>query len=123
MRIEQPDLAESLAATGDFKRSLQVLVNLIGNAVRFGPEGSTVRVSVEKRGAMAAAIVVDQGGGVLPENRERAFDKFERLGAREPGTGLGLYISRRLARAMGGDIMIEGGVGDGGRFVFTLPVA
>jgi signal transduction histidine kinase len=51
------------------------------------------------------------------------FDKFERLGAREPGSGLGLYISRRLARAMGGDIEIEGGVGEGARFVFTLPAA
>ncbi len=123
MRIEQPDIAEALGAIGDFKRALQVLLNLIGNAVRFGPEGSTVRVSVEKRGDVAAAIVIDQGDGIAPENRERVFDKFERLGAREPGSGLGLYISRRLARAMGGDIVIEDGVERGGRFVFTLPAA
>lgn len=123
MRIEQPELVEALDAIGDFKRSLQVLVNLIGNAVRYGPEGSTVRVSVEKRGDVAAAIVVDQGGGIAPENRERVFEKFERLGAREPGSGLGLYISRRLARAMGGDIEIESGPGEGARFVFTLPAA
>ena len=123
MRIEQPDLAEALDAIGDFKRALQVLLNLIGNAVRYGPEGSTVRVSVEKRGDVAAAIVVDQGGGITPENRERVFEKFERLGAREPGSGLGLYISRRLARAMGGEIAIESGVGEGARFVFTLPAA
>jgi signal transduction histidine kinase len=123
MRIEQPDLAEQLGAIGDFKRSLQVLVNLIGNAVRYGPEGSTVRVWVERRGDVAAAIVVDQGGGIAPENHERVFEKFERLGAREPGSGLGLYISRRLARAMGGDVEIESGVPEGGRFVFTLPAA
>jgi signal transduction histidine kinase len=123
MRIEQPDLAEALGAIGDFKRALQVLLNLIGNAVRFGPAGSTVRVSVEKRGDVAVAIVIDQGDGIAPENRERVFEKFERLGTREPGAGLGLYISRRLARAMGGDIAIEDGVERGGRFVFTLPAA
>ncbi len=123
IRIEQPDFAEALDAIGDFKRSLQVLLNLIGNAVRYGPEGSTIRVSVEKRGDVAAAIVVDQGGGIAPENRERVFEKFERLGAHEPGSGLGLYISRRLARAMGGEIEIESGAGEGARFVFTLPAA
>jgi signal transduction histidine kinase len=121
MRIEQPDLSEQLGAIGDFKRSLQVLVNLIGNAVRYGPEGSTVRVSVERHGDVAAAIVVDQGSGIAPENRERVFEKFERLGAREPGSGLGLYISRRLARAMGGDVEIQGAPGEGARFIFTLP--
>jgi signal transduction histidine kinase len=121
MRIEQPELIEALDAIGDFKRSLQVMVNLIGNAVRYGPAGSTVRVWVEKRGDVAAAIVVDQGSGIAPKDRERVFDKFERLDTREPGSGLGLYISRRLARAMGGEIAIESGFGEGARFVFTLP--
>ncbi len=121
MRIEQPDLAEAMPAVGDFKRALQVLVNLIGNAVRYGPQGSTVRVSVERREGTTAVIVADQGRGVAPADAERVFDKFERLGAREPGTGLGLYISRRLARAMHGDVTIESAAGEGARFVFTLP--
>jgi hypothetical protein len=123
MRIEQPDIAERLDAVGDFKRALQVLVNLVGNAVRYGPAGSTVRVSIEPRGERAAAIVADQGRGIAPQDHELVFAKFERLGAREPGSGLGLYISRRLARAMGGDITIENGIGEGARFVFTLPGA
>jgi signal transduction histidine kinase len=121
MRIEQPDLAERLAATGDFKRALQVLVNLIGNAVRYGPQASTVRVTIEPRDGFAAVVVADQGRGVAPEHAEKVFDKFERLGAREPGSGLGLYISRRLARAMGGDVLIESGAGEGARFAFLLP--
>jgi signal transduction histidine kinase len=121
MRIEMPDIAEGLPATGDFKRALQVLVNLIGNGVRYGPQGSTVRVAVEPRGGFAAIVVADQGRGIAPGDAERVFEKFERLGAREPGTGLGLYISRRLARAMGGDVRIESGAGEGARFVFTLP--
>jgi len=123
MRIEQPDIAERLEAIGDFKRALQVLVNLVGNAVRYGPAGSTVRVSIEGRGDVVAVVVADQGSGIAPENRELVFAKFERLGTREPGSGLGLYISRRLARAMGGEIAIESKAGEGARFVFTLPVA
>jgi signal transduction histidine kinase len=124
MRIEQPDLAEAMSASGDFRRALQVLVNLIGNAVHYGPHGSTVRVSVERRGGGVAAVVVaDQGRGVAPADVERVFEKFERLGARESGTGLGLYISRRLARAMHGDVGIESGADEGARFVFTLPGA
>lgn len=121
MRIEQPDLDEGIAATGDFRRSLQVLVNLIGNAVRFGPHGSTVRVTVEQRDGFAAVVIADQGRGIAPDHSGKLFEKFERLGAREPGTGLGLYISRRLARAMGGDVILESGAGEGARFAFMLP--
>lgn len=122
MRIERPDEdVPPLRVRGDFGRALQVLVNLIGNAVRFGPEGSTVQVTVEARDGHAAAVVVDEGRGIAPEDREKAFEKFERLHAKEPGSGLGLYISRRLARAMGGDVTIESGAGEGARFAFTLP--
>jgi signal transduction histidine kinase len=121
MRIERPGERVKLACVGDFRRALQVMVNLISNAVRFGPAGSTVHVLVEARGDTAAALVVDTGRGVAPADRERVFEKFERLGASEPGSGLGLYISRRLARAMGGDLVIEDAPGAGACFVFTLP--
>ncbi|WP_419825489.1 sensor histidine kinase [Sphingomonas sp.] len=120
--IERPDEDATLPATGDFRRALQVLVNLIGNAVRFGPEGSRVGVSVEQRDGVVAAIVRDQGRGIPAGDRERVFDKFERLGAAEPGSGLGLYISRRLARAMAGDVVVEDS-DVGARLVFTLPDA
>ena len=121
IRIARPDADDALPAVGDFRRSLQVLVNLIGNAVRYAPEDSGVSVSVEARVDRVVAIVADRGRGIAPVDHERAFDKFERLGAREPGTGLGLYISRRLARAMGGDVTIESGAGEGARFAFALP--
>jgi signal transduction histidine kinase len=121
MRIERPAERTTLPCIGDFRRSLQVLVNLISNAVRFAPAGSTVHVLIEPRGDKAAALVVDTGRGVPPADRERVFEKFERLGASEPGSGLGLYISRRLARAMGGDLVIEDAPGAGACFVFTLP--
>lgn len=121
MTVVRPDEDDRLAATGDFRRALQVLVNLVGNAVRYGPEGSTVTVAVETRDGAVATVVADQGRGVAPADHERVFEKFERLGAREPGSGLGLYISRRLARTMGGDVTIESDAGEGARFVFTLP--
>ncbi|USI71765.1 sensor histidine kinase [Sphingomonas morindae] len=123
IQIVRPDPQERCLALGDFGRCLQVLVNLIGNAVRFGPEGSTVTVTVERTERGAAAIVIDEGRGIAPADRARVFEKFERLGASEPGSGLGLYISRRLARAMGGDIVVEDGIGPGARLVFTLPPA
>ena len=67
-------------------------------------------------------IVADQGKGIAQEDQARIFEKFERVDPREPGgSGLGLYIARRLARAMGGDITVDSAPGQGARFVFTLP--
>jgi len=66
--------------------------------------------------------VADQGEGLSAEQQARAFDKFERLGRTgDGGSGLGLYISRRLARAMGGDVMIDSAPGQGARFMLDLP--
>jgi len=66
--------------------------------------------------------VQDQGSGIAVDSRERVFDKFERLGRSDAGgSGLGLYISRRLARAMGGDIRIDDAPEGGARFILLLP--
>lgn len=111
-----------VAAAGDFRRALQIMVNLIGNAVRYSPEGGVVSVTVSRNGAMAEAIVADQGKGIAPEDQVRIFDKFERVDPSEAGgNGLGLYIARRLARAMGGDLSVESMPGEGARFTLTLP--
>ena len=121
LRIDLPS-ADVLPATGEFRRALQVLVNLIGNAVRYSPPGGMIWVRFETEGPMAAVIVADQGRGIAVEDQARIFDKFERLNASEPGgSGLGLYIARRLARAMGGDIAVDSAPGQGARFIFTLP--
>jgi signal transduction histidine kinase len=107
---------------GDFTRALQVLMNLITNAIRYSPEGGQVWIRLEREDDLAAVIVADQGKGIAPEDQERIFGKFERVDPTEPGgTGLGLYIARRLARAMGGDIAVDSGPGQGARFTFTLP--
>lgn len=122
--ILAPPPDASLLATGEFRRVLQILVNLIGNAVRYAPDGTQIRVATEWESGQARIAVVDQGAGVAPADRERIFEKFERLGRDDPGgSGLGLYISRRLARAMGGDIVIGGAPGEGARFILSLPAA
>jgi signal transduction histidine kinase len=119
--IDAPGVDETLPAIGDFTRTLQILMNLIANAVRYTPEGGQVWVRTEQEGDLAALIVADQGKGIAEPDQDRIFDKFERVDPSEPGgTGLGLYIARRLARAMGGDISVDSAPGQGARFTFTL---
>ncbi len=120
--IVRPAMDQRVPALGDFRRVLQILVNLVGNAVRYSPAGSHVAVSVERSETQAIVVVADQGKGVAPEDQIRIFEKFERVDPSEAGgNGLGLYIARRLARAMQGDLMIESAPGEGARFILTLP--
>lgn len=123
VRLDAPALDEALPAWGDYRRTLQILVNLIGNAIRHSPEGGMVWVRAEREGDRAMIVVADQGHGIDPVDHERVFEKFTRI---EPvdagGSGLGLYIARRLARAMGGDVTLDSGLGQGARFTLTLPV-
>lgn len=121
--IDAPGDDESLPATGDFTRALQILVNLISNAVRYTPAGGQVWIRTEREGDLAAIIVADQGKGIAGEDQDRIFGKFERVDPAEPGgTGLGLYIARRLARAMQGELEVDSAPGQGARFTFTLPL-
>ena len=111
-----------LPAVAEFRRVLQVLLNLIGNAIRYTTENTPVKVTLERAGSRARVIVSDGGQGLSPEEQARVFEKFERLGrSGDGGSGLGLYISRRLARAMGGDLTVESEPGKGARFVLEVP--
>lgn len=110
-------------ASGQSSAITQILVNLIGNAVRYSPEGGTVRIVVSS-GEKASVLVADEGPGVAPWDRDRIFEAFEQAEPRGEGAGLGLAISRRLAQSMGGDIALEDtGPGEGARFTLTLPLA
>ncbi len=123
--IRVPAETEVLGAAGEYRRVLQILVNLIGNAVRYSPDGSEVWVRVvgNPGSGTVSAVVADQGRGIDPADHERIFARFERLepGDETGGSGLGLYISRQLARAMGGDIAVDSARGQGARFTLTLP--
>ena len=120
--IDAPKLGESLPAIAEFRRALQVLLNLVGNAIRYAPSDSQIWVRLEDGERLARVIVADQGPGIPAEDQPRVFEKFERLGrSGDGGSGLGLYISRRLARAMGGDLSVESAPGQGARFILDLP--
>lgn len=122
--IDPPRVGETLPAVAEFRRVLQVLLNLIGNALRYAPGGSQVWIRLEQEGARARVIIADQGPGLDPEQQRKIFEKFERLGrSGDGGSGLGLYISRRLARAMGGELSVESAPGQGARFILTVPAA
>ncbi len=122
IRIDAPAPDEIVSARGDFRRVLQILVNLLGNALRYSPPDGSVWIRTEEEGDLACIIIADQGKGIAAADQERIFDKFERIDVSEPGgTGLGLYISRQLARAMGGDITVDSAPGMGARFILTLP--
>lgn len=122
VRIDAPQDVDRAPATGEFRRVLQILVNLIGNAVRYSPDGGMVWIRTHRDRGTAVIIVADQGKGIAPEDQARIFEKFERVDPNEPGgSGLGLYIARRLARAMGGDLTVDSAPGQGARFMLSLP--
>jgi signal transduction histidine kinase len=121
IRIQTPPLGERAPACAEYRRVLQILVNLIANAVRHAPEESTIWIRVDEQDGRARVVVADQGGGIDGDDHERIFDRFERLGLTGEGSGLGLYISRRLARAMDGDVIVDSALGQGARFLLDLP--
>ncbi|WP_137679328.1 sensor histidine kinase [Aurantiacibacter suaedae] len=120
--VDAPRHGEAAPAIGEFRRVLQILLNLLGNAIRYSPEGSSIWLRVESEDGVATITVADQGEGLSAEEADRVFTKFERLGrSGDGGSGLGLYISRRLAEAMGGALTVESAKGQGSRFTLSLP--
>jgi len=115
------DVDQPLPASGEERAVIQILVNLLGNAVRHSPSGGTVTLSFARTAGTASVTVADQGSGIDPADQQRIFERFERADAREGGTGLGLAISRRLARSLGGEVSLESSPGGGARFTLTLP--
>ena len=110
----------------DPEKLQQILLNLLSNAIKFTPEGGTVALRAELQGAFGSIVVEDTGPGIPADKIERIFEPFVQLerGLASPqqGAGLGLAISRELARAMGGDLRAEN-AGTGARFRLTLPLA
>jgi signal transduction histidine kinase len=122
IRLEIEGGTAPVLAIGEFRRALQVMLNLIGNAIHYSPQGSTVTVSIRHAGDRSLVSVRDQGPGLTPEQQAVVFGKFERLGrSGDGGSGLGLYISRRLAHAMNGDLTVESEPGQGASFTLALP--
>ena len=119
--LELPD--EPLAASADREKLVQILRNLLENAVKFSPDGGTVTVEAHRRAGRVEVRVVDQGEGIPEAEREHIFSKFHRADSGDSGAGLGLFIARGLVLAMGGRIWVDSAEGGGSSFAFELPLA
>jgi len=112
---------------GDADRILTIISNLLENAIKYSPEGGTIQCIVTISNQLASLSVVDHGVGIASDDLPRLFNRFERIEHRDTshvgGTGLGLYLSRELARQHGGDIHVTSGPQAGSTFTLTLPLA
>lgn len=110
----------------DAVRVETILVNLLDNALKYSPAGGGVRVHVSDEDGVVTVRVRDQGIGIAEADLPKLFTRFGRLVTPEnshiPGTGLGLYLSREIARMHGGDITVASTVGEGSEFCLTLPL-
>jgi two-component system sensor histidine kinase KdpD len=112
----------------DPDRALQILVNLLDNAAKYSAEGSPIAITWELELEMVVFRVHDEGAGIPDEARSQLFGRFGRIpGSRirsgRVGTGLGLYLGRRLARSMGGDLDLEASSPSGSVFRLSLPAS
>ncbi len=117
----------------DEERVMQVLNELVGNAIKFSPEGTTIRLGAQAVSGVVPGtnevcfMVEDQGRGIAPEKLERIFDRFQQGDASDSralgGTGLGLALCRSIVEQHGGRIWAESELGRGSKFLFTLPAA
>ena len=122
LRIAPPDGVPPVLV--DRRRLQQILGNLVQNASRYSPEGTTIQVCAEREGDEVRFVVEDEGPGIPVEERERVFDKFYRgEGTKRTtsGTGLGLAIARQLVEMHGGRIWVAERPGGGARFVVAIP--
>ena len=123
LEIEQR-VETGLDAVCDRERVLQVLGNLIGNAIKFTPDGGSVQVNAERFDDEVLFTVRDTGVGVSPKQLPHVFDRFWQAAPKARlGSGLGLTIAKGVVEALGGRIWVESRPGDGTTFFFTLPLA
>ena len=117
------NMPEKLVIKSDERRVKQIIVNLVGNAVKFTDKGK-IDVKVEKKDKMVEVSVRDTGIGMREEDLDGLFKAFSQIhvGRTEEGTGLGLYLSKKIADLLGGDISAESEFGKGSKFTFTLPL-
>jgi len=112
---------ESMSAYFDEGRVLQVLANLVGNAIKFTAVEGRVSIEVKMVGVAVEFAVSDTGIGIPPDAQEGVFERFRQVSKDPRGLGLGLHISRSIVEAHGGRMWVESALGRGSTFRFTLP--
>lgn len=126
LALDYAGTPDPVSVLGDAERIRQILLNLVVNAIKFTASGGRISVHCERQSGCAAIQVRDTGIGIAPDQLTRIFDPFvqveRRFNTPVHGLGLGLSISRDLARAMGGDLTVESQLGSGSTFTLTLPM-
>jgi signal transduction histidine kinase len=127
IKTEKLAVSSDIIISADDRRATQVFVNLLSNAVKFTPEGGEIGIDIEedKKAETVKVTVWDTGIGIEKDHQDRVFERFHQVtdhiySRKQEGTGLGLHISRELARRMDGDITLESEPGKGSRFTVSL---
>jgi signal transduction histidine kinase len=111
---------------GDAQNLSQVLMNLIGNAMKYSERKTKIRVAVERAGEFVTVAVTDEGYGIAEQDLDRVFERYFRAEDAQArhikGTGIGLSISREIVREHGGELSVRSKLGVGSTFVFTIPI-
>lgn len=123
----EAELEEDLPTVGDKDKLVQVITNLLGNAIKFTSEGGTIKVKTSRKDLLTARIsVTDSGVGILPEFHESIFEKFSQVDSSETrdikGSGLGLPIARSITEHHGGKLYVESDINKGSTFTVELPL-
>ena len=125
--IERTPIPAPGSVLADAAAVQQIILNLGVNAIKFSPRGTKIAVAVAPNGDRVGVSITDRGPGIEPEALERIFEPFVQLPGSDVvgrrGVGLGLSISRDLARAMGGEIVVDSTLGEGSTFTLELPTA
>jgi signal transduction histidine kinase len=123
LRTELP--GQPVVVRADRGRILMVINNLVDNAIKYSPGGGEVCCRVASSGQSALVAVSDEGMGIAVEDQPALFSRFSRIDSEStrliPGTGLGLYLCRQIARLHGGDIDVRSEPGRGSTFTLRLP--
>jgi signal transduction histidine kinase len=122
LKVDEP--AEPVEADLDPDRFQMVVRNLLSNAVKYSPAGSGITVRIRRNNGMATVAVIDQGVGIDPQDQANLFTRFGRIQNTRhvQGTGLGLWLSREIARMHHGDLTVESTLGSGSTFILAVPV-
>jgi signal transduction histidine kinase len=124
LQIREGDLRAGERVLADPERIGQVLRNLLSNAAKYSPKGTPIELRVIGKQGRVRLEVADRGPGIHPDDLRRIFEKFgrgrDREGHKIPGVGLGLYLSRRIVRGHGSELMVQERPGGGSVFAFEL---
>jgi signal transduction histidine kinase len=122
LKVDEP--AEPLEADVDRDRFQMVIRNLLSNAAKYSPAGSDITVRIQRENGNATVAVIDHGVGISPEDQANLFTRFGRFQTTRlvQGTGLGLWLSREIARMHDGDLTVQSAVGSGSTFVLAVPL-